>query len=406
MRLRSSYQPFALLAILTLSASGSTAPPATQEAIPIDETAEARLLQAAGQGFRLKRTTHFVIAYETTPEVVDRLLSRLEATYWSIYRFCEYESIPARRPDHRLEVIFFDTREAYERYTKSIRFNAEGTCGVYHEPSNRSAFFNIENAPEIQQLQANVIAARGNIDQLTAALKGIRDSRTIVEIEFGDGRRERMTRREADKQVAETRKSLEQTEKRRQTFVNRINLTVIQHETAHQVFYNAGVHVRGTVNPIWLVEGLACLFETPPGRTGAGFAAVNQLRLQDFRDAVTEQKTTRKLGGDVLLNAIAEKRIASPRDIILKPILLRQTGSEQATHYAVAWAMAMYAQRALGDNLAAYIRDVTDRKPGELLEPEDELALFEKHFGKIDDTFLKRFGSFILGLPLQNSGVR
>jgi hypothetical protein len=277
---------------------------------------------------------------------------------------------------------------------------------VYHEPSNRSAFVNIENESQVQQLQADVVAARKNIDQLTSALKGIRDSRAIVEIEFSDGQRLQMTRRDADRQVAEIRKSVEETEKRRVNFVNHINRTVVQHETAHQVFYNAGVHARGVLNPAWLVEGMACLFETPPGRTGAGFGTVNQLRLQDFREAITEKKTARKLDGDDLLEAISEGRIASPRDIILKPGLLRQASPRQAANYAVAWALVMYTQRIQGDKLTAYLRDVAGRKPGEHVDLQGELALFEKHFGKLDESFLKRFGGYILSLPLQSSGGR
>jgi len=375
---------------------------ASEPALPIEEARETALLQAAGRDFKIKRTRHFVIAYNVPTELVDSLISRLEATYFSICRFCEQEHIAARRPDHRLEVIFFNDRAGYGRYAAAIRFASQGTYGVYYEPSNRSAFFNIENEPQMRQIAANVLDARRNLDDLTRAMKDIRDRRTIIELQYSDGRRQQMTRREAEKKIDESRRELQELQGRQTAYVNRINRTVIQHETAHQVLYNTGVHVRGGPNPTWLVEGLACLFETPPGRSGAGLGAINQLRLQDFRDAVSGETAARKLTADDYLNAIAAGRIVLPRELITNPALLREPGSDRATHYAAAWALTMYLQRVRGQKLDDYLQAVSRRQPGEPVTAKEELALFERHFGPLDEPFLRRLGRYILNLPLSD----
>ncbi len=404
MRIPSTHAAIAFLVLLMPVPQAPAAPATTEEALPVDEAREAALLRAAGPGFKLKRTVHFLIAYDTTTELVESLTDRLETTYTSVYRFCEQAKIGTRKPDHALEVFFFNTRDTYAKYATRIRFDHDGTCGVYHEGSNRSAFFNIENDPQVLAMQANVLAARRNLDELTETLNAIRGSRTVVEIEYSDGRREQMTRREADRQVSKTRKSLADMDRRRTNLVRRLNQTVLQHETAHQVLHNAGVHVRGATNPAWITEGLACLFETPPGRTGAGLHVVNQLRLEDFREAVAAGRTSRKLSPDDVIEAIEDGRLVSPRDLILKPALLRRASDERATNYAVAWAMAAYLQRARKDQLPAYLREVGQRKPGERIRPEEELAVFEKHFGPLDDAFLKRFATCIVGLPVFGDG--
>ncbi len=66
------------------------------------------------------------------------------------------------------------------------------------------------------------------------------------------------------------------------------NRSVVQHEAAHQLLYNFRVHnlESSWANPQWLVEGLATLFEVPPGKHGAGAGVINQRRLGDIREPI------------------------------------------------------------------------------------------------------------------------
>lgn len=370
--------------------------------MPADPAQESALLRLAGSGFSIKRTAHFVIAYDADPSVVQDLTGRLEHTYHMVYRFCEINEIDVRRPDRRLEVLFFDQRAAYDGYGVSIGFRSAGTHGVYFEATNRSAFFNAANDPEMRRLEAEIAAARRNIDGLAETMANIRDGRVRVEIRFSDGRRIVGTRAQVEKQlnreIGSVRKELRELDGRSKVYADHINRTVIQHETAHQVFYNVGIHVRRAGNPKWLVEGLACLFETPPGRTGTGFAAVNQLRLRDFRSAVAGESDKRRLTWQDYERSLAAGRMPSPRQLILEPQLLAARGSVGATRYAATWALMLFVQRVHGKQLAGYLQEVGARRPGDEPAPAEELALFEKHFGPIDETFLRRFSGYVLGL--------
>ena len=254
--------------------------------LPADEAREQTLLRAAGFGFSIKRTGHFIIAYNTDESLADDLTTRLERTYQCVYHFCELAGIDVRRPEHRLEAIFFNDRRSYDRYADRISFSSQGTYGVYHDPTNRSAFFNVVNDPQMLRLHANVAAAQQSLDQLLRAVKNIRGRHSVINVQFADGRRMQMTRVQAEKEIKATQQELKELDGKRNAYTSHINCTVVQHETAHQVLHNAGIHIRGAANPKWVVEGLATLFETPPGGGGSGIGKVNDLRLRDFRSAI------------------------------------------------------------------------------------------------------------------------
>lgn len=384
------------LALIALAVALAAPIPASA-GMPIDEAQEQALLSQAGKGFKIKRTAHFLIAYDTRRSVVNEFTSRLEFVYSSVYRFCDRYEFEAFRPKCRLEVLFFNEPPAYYRYIAAVwSFSAGGTYGVYSELENRSAFFNVINEPALIQLHADILASRKNLDQLTQAMKNIQGSQTPVEVLFPDGRRVVLSKRQVKKKIKESQRELKSLDRRRKNFSARINRMVIQHEIAHQVLFNTGAHIRGARNPRWLVEGLACLFETPPGRTGAGIGTVNKTRLEDFRSAIRGKTNKRKLTSADFRSAVASGSIVSPRELISNQELLGARGQNGATNYAVAWALTHYVQRKHRDQLAKYMKAVRSREIGVEIPPEAELALFERHFGPLDETFLRRWGEYIL----------
>lgn len=392
-----------LLSLLLTLASAQPAPakPASAAAdspLPVDAAQEAALLKDAGADFTIKRTAHFIVACNVPADVAEELTSRLERTYLSIYRFCEHNKIQVEYPQRRLEAFFFNRREEYDHYGASISFPAKGTFGVYNEQTNRSAFLNVHNDPQFIELHASLVESRKNLDQLSRAITRIRDNRTVVELSFSDGRHLKLTKPQARKELDVARRDLHKISSQLEFYSDRINRTVIQHEAAHQTFYNAGVHRRGADNPRWLVEGLACLFETPPGPEGAGIATVNKMRLEDFCFAVTRTREPGKITPDEVRKAIAAGQIVSPRDLITQPGLYQQHDNQGAICYAVTWSLLHYLHRARAEQLGAYLRAVSDRKPGQRVSIDQELALFERHFGPLDPAFIQRWSTYICRL--------
>lgn len=366
-----------------------------------DPSQEVSLAKQAGPNFKVKRTSHFLIAYDTADEVARQLDTRLEQTYHMVFQFCEMNGIQARWPDRRLEVIFFDKRAAYERHVAQLGVHAAGTVGIYHQYTNRSYFFNAANDEQVLKLKAQIAESTANIDNLERSLRQMPADGGPIEVQFSDGERFVGSKPEVEKRVAkkldQARSDLKKVEARRQTYCNQINRTIVQHETAHQMLFNAGLHVRGASNPKWLVEGLACLFETPPGPPGSGFSVLNASRLEDFRVGVGGQ-TKRRLTSRDYEKAVRTGQMVSPKDLILQPELLNAGGDAGLCNYAVAWGLAHYLQRNQREQLAAYLLDLSVRLPGDNPTPKQELELFEEHFGPIDEIFLRRFSGHILGL--------
>lgn len=370
--------------------------------LPADTAREESLLKAVGPTARIRRTPNFVIAYNTPEPIVDGLISRLTYTYGAIRRFCEANGIEMQQPGKRLEVLFFDQRSEYDRYSAGIGFASAGTHGVYAEINNRSAFFNMWNDPELVQLAGDIVAAQESLDKLVNQLDRIKGSRTRVRMTLGDGRVIEGTKEEVESamnaRIAAARRTLNVLDARRKRYSDRINETVIQHEAAHQILFNCGVHVRQATNPRWLVEGLACLFETPPTGRGSGIGTINQSRLRDFREAAGNGTGRKLLKADDFLAAVEAGRLVEPRQLLTDPDLFSLRGRDGSAVYALSWSLTHYLQRSHTARFAAYIKDLRSRTPGQQVTGADEIELFEKHFGPLDAAFLRRWGTFILQL--------
>jgi len=386
------------LALLLTATVGGTQP-ATRPSGPPDASAAGQLLlRVAGPGFRLKRTAHFLVAFDTSAKLVSSLAQRLESTYAGIERFCRSHRLPMRPPVRPMEVIFFDTFEAYRRYAERMGFPYQGTYGFYLDRCNRSAFFNAQRDPKFVGLRARIDRAEKTLAALRRSLSTV-GARGRVRILLPDGETRILTRTEAERHIEETQNRVRRLRTRLKHYSDRINQMVIQHEAAHQVLYNVGLHVRGGPNPAWLVEGLACLFETPPSASGAGLGATNAFRLADFREALAGPSRSPRV--EDLTEAIADGRLVPLEQLVCRHDLFCTDGAQATWRYAQAWALACYLDHHRHEAFADYIRRVASRQPGTIVPPGQELAEFEAAFGPIDATFEYRWVRYILSLPFR-----
>ncbi len=363
--------PVAVACVLLLGACGGVQ--AQETPIPIDEAAEAELLQIAGDGFRIERTDHFVIAHNTSAEVLRSFLARAERTYDAVFRFCRAGEIPVQAPSHRLAVLFFDRPEEFTQYGERIGFSNPAASGIFSIHLNRAAFFNTENTSKMHELSAVISGLEGRL----AGGGGL----------GGDDRRT-------------VRTQLQRARNQRDQYVTQINQLVIQHEVAHQVLYNIGVHTAGAQNPTWLAEGLACLFETPPGSSGAGFTAVNQGRLRDFRSCLTAGGVNQRPQVENLAHACRAGKLVPLKQLIGDAAFLARGGNPNiANHYAQAWSLVFYLQRTQQKAFARYIHTIAQRDRNARFTARQETEAFEAAFGPMDARFEQRWVGYILNLP-------
>lgn len=373
--------------------------PAAAGPFPPDRNEASVLLAIAGEGFRIHQTDHFNIAYDTSYEALRPLTGRFEGTYNAILRFVAGYGLVSEVPADRLEVILFSQRDDFTRYLAGIGLRGGSVAGIYHQQSNIAAFCDTVTNPDLQQITVRIEQVRKQFQQLKAdrSRAGVRiPSRTM-----------RKRQRELQGRLSTLRLQHD-------GLIKRFNRFVIQHEAAHQMFFNLGVHVRGADNPNWLVEGLACQFEIPqpqaggppvasPPTSGAGHAArgilrVNHARLGDFREALHAAPDAKSVSDEAYREALTGGSFISLADLISDPKLFGESGGNIALRYAQAWALVYYLHRARRDAFATYLRRLSTRTPGETAERLREIDEFQAAFGEPDEAFQRAWVRYMLRL--------
>lgn len=353
---------------LALTAYGQAAPE-----LPKNEEHEAELLATAGDGFKIRRTQHFAIAYDTPYNTVLALEGRLEGTYNSIHRFCNKEGLIAATPESKLRVVLFAAPEAYAAACRRVSIPADAG-GFYDQRTNISFFMDALARPEFAEITAE-------IDRLQQEITAQRDATAANAREMRDALLRHMNSlrmcRDAD--------------------VERVNRLVIQHEAAHQLLFNLGVHRRGAPVPEWLVEGFACQFEVSQPTSETGLKKVNMLRLADFREAFAIPPSTTPVPAGRYTSALDEGRMLPLRELIGGATTLVAPGVEGTYRYAEAWSFVHFLHREHRVSFKEYVQRTAERKPGDVVTRDEEIALFETLFGPIDAEFQDRWVHFTLG---------
>lgn len=144
-----------------------------------------------------------------------------------------------------------------------------------------------------------------------------------------------------------------------------LDATVL-HEATHQVAYNVGVHSRMGVNPKWVVEGLATVFEREAMRTndrrGPALSRVNPERFAHFQKYRKERRPAKSLGDFVQNDRSFETAVLDA--------------------YSQSWALTFFLMETRSTEYAAYLRKLSQRDPLADYLDEERLRDFQTAFGR------------------------
>jgi hypothetical protein len=143
------------------------------------------------------------------------------------------------------------------------------------------------------------------------------------------------------------------------------NAVTIIHEATHQTAFNVGVHGRFAVQPRWLVEGLATMFEAP-GVWSARYDhtqadRVNRGRLDGFRRFAA----SRRQPGSLAMLLTSDDAFRSDPD-----------GA-----YAEAWALSFYLCETQPKLYAAFLERTAQRPVFTNYPAGERMADFQAIFG-------------------------
>jgi hypothetical protein len=382
---------FALAAL-----SGPALLHAAPEPPPRDEPTVEKLLTLGKDRFRVHDTDHFTIVYDAPYETIRPLTARLEGIHDAIMRFCDAMKLPVKPPPTRLPILLFDRFDDFTAYAGKAGLSPGAAAGFYDQSTNVAAFANVLNSPTLAPV-------RREIESLTARLRAV------------------STHAPNSNAAAQRRDDLlnhiNALRSRQDAFVERFNRLVLQHEAAHQVFFNIGVHVRGADNPVWLVEGLACQFEVPQSDLGGDLKRINQMRLGDLRDALHAAPDVHDETKVDWRAAFHAGPLIPFADLVIADSLAGGDSAVAAARYAQVWSLLYFLQRERRDALSAYLGRLARR--ADVPEPRhscravstphecggsEESAEFQALFGRLDDSFTRDWARFTLRLRHEPNG--
>lgn len=163
----------------------------------------------------------------------------------------------------------------------------------------------------------------------------------------------------------------------------RLSASTIVHEATHQIAFNTGIHSRWSPPPLWVIEGLATLFEAP-GVHGEKSSMqridrVNRERLQDYRAAIAGRHNGR----------LPAALVASDQFFETSP----------AAAYAEAWALTFYLVETQPRLFARYLKLTASHPPFADYTARQRVEDFTSVFGDNWELFDAKFGRFMEEIP-------
>jgi len=139
----------------------------------------------------------------------------------------------------------------------------------------------------------------------------------------------------------------------------------ICHEATHQLAFNMGLHQRRAATPLWLIEGLATMFESP---TLSGFQAREgkslwpASRKQTWKTLAKRPESIQRVLSGLIQNDKAFE-------------------SDFQNAYTVAWAMSTYLSQRRSQQFGPYLQRVGNLPPFEDYAAPVRVADFQSAFG-------------------------
>ncbi len=161
----------------------------------------------------------------------------------------------------------------------------------------------------------------------------------------------------------------------------------LAHETTHQLGFNGGLHSRFGDDPVWLVEGMAMLFEGDANRddskkTTTAFQRVNRERFVWF----LEYKATRR------------KQHALEEFVASDYLFTDQT----LDAYSEAWALTFFLAESRPSQLAGYLKKLANRTETGSYTPGRRLDDFKASFGRDLLVLETQYLKFMQGLESES----
>ncbi len=333
--------------------------------MPLEDTGkEEQFLRRTPSFARMKtsKSKHYILMHDTPdrPEKNRKLpraqerLELLEKVYESFLLRFYSQGIELELPKERLMVVLFAEYQDYLDYATALSPTLSSASGFWSGDTNVAVFYDQGTHKSFKPL---VGLAKALLKQKEQAIK-----------DRSPGARELV-------RMADTISLLIEISRENQ------DIEVVSHECTHQMAGNTGLLPRQVMAPTWAHEGLATYFETPNDASWSGVGAVNEQRLDLYKE-------------------LASDREHSNMDFIMTDEIfdLAATNSSTLHGYGQAWALTHFLMERHFDKLIEYYRRMGQMPPHVKLNPALLKELFYDVFGPDIPALQIEWRSYMRGL--------
>jgi hypothetical protein len=246
------------------------------------------------------------------------------------------QGVPLDVPRERMKVILFNQYADFTTY--SLRFDKSliHAAGYWSPINNISVFFDNSSRPEASALQ--------------------KEGEKIAEL----GRELEGPARKDLVRLGNALSVLSKIEQEAQ------DVEVVSHEATHQLAGNTGLFPRSVRIPRWCHEGLAAYFESPDDIAWSGIGAVNQRRLDNYRELARADREHSNI------------------DFIVSDAVFDLAVSIQGQEYGYgqAWAMTHFLLNTRFADFIKFYRRLGEMPPDVELSERILLTLFDECIGE------------------------
>lgn len=314
-----------------------------------DEQSLSVALDQVGRGFHLHRGKRFVIVSDCDSATVRARAGVLEHAFHQYFRAADKLALPVYPPSRKLVCVLFKRHTDYLEFARAHEPGVADWAGGFYSPTtNRVVFFCDQSSPALESALRTLDSYEG--------LARTRREHAATARKRGDSAGAEVLEASADN----LERSVKDERQRLENLTASHGVAKTLHEAVHLLSFNTGLQDRRRVDPFWVSEGLATVFEADDAFTPVG----------------PEHRCEAR---DIQANALRARFVPTAE---LAGVLHPPTDSSIAeVLYAQSYSLFRHLYTTRRAALSAYLREIMDTGPQEN-HPDAEVARFERHFGK------------------------
>jgi len=320
---------------------------------------ERELRELVGRpDMRIETSAHYVLLHDTPDEAqagdelprAQQRLQLLEAVYETFLLRFYAHGVDLDIPQDRMKVVLFDDHQDYLDFAEQLSPSLRSAAGFWDGSTNTAVFFDHGTTGVFKALQA---LAQTLQELKQEGINTKRSQRPFYKI--GD----RIFPLKDLARMTDTITLLVEIERENN------DISVVSHEAAHQLAGNTGLLPRQVMIPTWAHEGLATYFEAPKNAAWSGIGAVNEERLDKYRE-------------------LERRHIRAAVETTITDRIFDATTSHEATlhAYGQSWALTHFLMERHFDELMTYYRRLGEMPPHVMLNPHVLTEIFNDAFAK------------------------